>query len=238
MEQTNQIQNHPESAEQPLALSPSAQMRVANDVAAVCGEIVKKTAISIQGKQYIRVEGWESIACAYGCVAGSRDVERTPDGYRAVGELRRIQDGVLIATSEGFVGTDEIKWFGGEKDVWDKVERQMVRKTIPKRDDYAIRAMAQTRAISRVCRSAFAHVVVLIDASLSTTPAEEIPDEGFVNHTQPTEKEIVERQERREAAQAVSGTHQSEQDLVDAANLAFAEAATPKRKKKSTGGQK
>jgi RNase H-fold protein (predicted Holliday junction resolvase) len=33
--------------------------------------------------------------------------------------------------------------------------------------------MAQTRAISRVCRSAFAHCVVLIDADLSTTPAEE-----------------------------------------------------------------
>jgi hypothetical protein len=43
----------------------------------------------------------------------------------------------------------------------------------PRRYDYAIRAMAQTRGISRVCRSAFAHVVVLIDAELSTTPAEE-----------------------------------------------------------------
>jgi hypothetical protein len=37
--------------------------------------------------------------------------------------------------------------------------------------------MAQTRAISRVCRSAFAHVVVLIDKELSTTPAEEVPRE-------------------------------------------------------------
>jgi hypothetical protein len=39
--------------------------------------------------------------------------------------------------------------------------------------------MAQTRAISRVCRSAFAHVVVLIDSDLSTTPAEEVPFDGF-----------------------------------------------------------
>ncbi len=52
-------------------------------------------------------------------------------------------------------------------------------KTYQKRPDYAIRAMAQTRAISRACRSAFAHVVVMIDASLSTTPAEEVPDHGF-----------------------------------------------------------
>jgi hypothetical protein len=37
--------------------------------------------------------------------------------------------------------------------------------------------MAQTRAISRVCRSAFAFVVVLIDSDLSTTPAEEIAED-------------------------------------------------------------
>jgi hypothetical protein len=39
--------------------------------------------------------------------------------------------------------------------------------------------MAQTRAISRACRSAFAHVVVMMNAGLSTTPAEEVPMEGF-----------------------------------------------------------
>src|SRR3546814_8677098 len=39
--------------------------------------------------------------------------------------------------------------------------------------------MAQTRAISRACRSAFAHVVVMMKAGLETTPAEEIPSGGF-----------------------------------------------------------
>jgi hypothetical protein len=34
--------------------------------------------------------------------------------------------------------------------------------------------MASTRAISCVCRSAFAHVVVLMDAGLMTTPAKEV----------------------------------------------------------------
>ena len=47
------------------------------------------------------------------------------------------------------------------------------------RPTYAKRAMCQTRAISRACRSAFAHIVVLIDKSLSTTPAEEVPHGGF-----------------------------------------------------------
>ncbi len=40
---------------------------------------------------------------------------------------------------------------------------------------YARRGMAQTRAISRVCRGVFAFVVVLMKAGLRTTPAEEIP---------------------------------------------------------------
>ena len=39
--------------------------------------------------------------------------------------------------------------------------------------------MCQTRAMSRAARSAFAHVVVLIDSGLSTTPAEEVPCGGF-----------------------------------------------------------
>jgi hypothetical protein len=144
--------------EQQLALiKPEQLYKVATDVAGLCGEIVKKTAISIKGRKYVKVEGWEAIAAAHGYVAGARGVERVDTGFRCIGELRRINDGVLIAQSEGFVGDDEATW--------------------EKRNEYAIRAMAQTRAISRVCRSAFAHVVVLIDSELSTTPAEEMPRE-------------------------------------------------------------
>lgn len=210
--------------EQSLVISPSLQMRQATDVAGVCREIVTKTAITIQNRKYVKVEGWQSIATCHGCVAGSRDVEKIPGGYRAIGELRRIQDGVLIGQAEGFVGEDEVSWFGGEKELWDKVERKTVKRVLPPRPIYAIRAMAQTRAISRVCRSAFAHVVVLIDEKLSTTPAEEIPVDGFHDHTQPSDEEITERQERREKAQAAP--------KEDPINAALQEASTTSRKKK------
>lgn len=43
--------------------------------------------------------------------------------------------------------------------------------------------MAQTRAMSRACRSAFAHVVVMMNAGLATTPAEEVPHDGFDRDT-------------------------------------------------------
>jgi hypothetical protein len=139
--------------------SITSNWRQSTDVAHVCREIVNQTARNIGGRRYVQVEGWQSIATAYGCVASARDVEKIEGGYRAIGEVRRIDNGAVIATAEGFVGDDEATW--------------------GKRPVYARRAMAQTRAISRACRSAFAHVVVLIDKSLSTTPAEEVPEEGF-----------------------------------------------------------
>lgn len=144
--------------------------RLSTNAASLCSEIVKRTAVTIQGRRFVSVEGWQSIAVAHGCVASSGDVEVVPGGVRAIGYVRRMVDGMVLAQAEGFVGEDEVGWFGGtdSRGKW-----------YPARPMYAIRAMAQTRAISRACRSAFAHVVVLIDADLSTTPAEEaIPTEN------------------------------------------------------------
>lgn len=149
--------------------------RASTDAAEICRGIVVETAKPIQGRKYVCVEGWQAIAIAHGCAASSRDVEKVDGGIRAVGEVRRMSDGALIAQAEGFVGEDEPTWFGGETISYGKP------KVLPKRSDYAIRAMAQTRAISRACRSAFAHVVVMMNAGLATTPAEEVPDGGFDN---------------------------------------------------------
>lgn len=160
-----------ETALQLVKTNPGELMRMATDCAGVSREIVLKTAVNIQGRKYVKVEGWQAIAVAHGCVASSRDVEIVKGGVRAIGEVRRMSDGVLIATAEGFVGEDEPVWFGG---------KSAKGQELPKRAEYAIRAMAQTRSISRACRSAFAHVVVLIDSNLSTTPAEEVPPGGFI----------------------------------------------------------
>lgn len=146
----------------------AAHIRQATDVAGACREIVKATAQRIGQKDYVRVEGWQSIAVAHGCVASARDVERVEDGWRCIGEVRRMDTGQVIATAEGFLGDDEEMW--------------------AKRPTYAKRAMCQTRAISRACRSAFAHVVVLIDRNLSTTPAEEVPLGGFEEKQLNTDK--------------------------------------------------
>jgi hypothetical protein len=162
----------------------AAYQRQATDVAGACKAIVLKTSQNIQGRKYVRVEGWQSIATAHGCIASARDVERVEGGIRAIGEVRRMDTGATLATAEGFVGDDEPTW--------------------AKRPEYARRAMAQTRAISRACRSAFAHVVVLMDAGLETTPAEEVPAGGF-DDRQPVreiELEVLPPARQQQAEQA------------------------------------
>lgn len=156
--------------------------RASTDAAGICKDIVVATASNIQGRKYVCVEGWQAIAVAHGCTASARGVERVEGGVRAIGEVRRMSDGVVIAEAEGFVGEDEPTWFGGPSRG----------KTLPKRADYAIRAMAQTRAISRACRSAFAHVVVMMNAGLQTTPAEEVPAGGFEDREERPRERVVE----------------------------------------------
>lgn len=161
-------------------IQPAASVafyRQATDVASVCSEIVKRTAIEIQGRNFVPVEGWTSIAVAHGCIATIRSVEELPHGIKAVAEIRKISDGIVITAAEGYVGDDEPVWFGGPGTRWNRRTQREEEVIHKKRPDYAIRAMAQTRAISRACRTAFSHVVVMMANGLQTTPAEEMtPD--------------------------------------------------------------
>ena len=90
-------------------------------------------------------------------MASAVNITRCEGGIRATGQVRRIDTGEVIAEAEGFVGDDEKTW--------------------QKRPEFARRAMEQTRAINRACRSAFAFVVTMMDAGLETTPAEEMPSQ-------------------------------------------------------------
>lgn len=167
----------------PIQTSNAEVFRASTDAAGLCRDIVMKTAMTIQGRKYVKVEGWQAIAIAHGCVASAEDVHRISDegmtGFSAMGVIRRMSDGAEIARAEGFLGDDETMW--------------------TKRPVYARRAMAQTRAISRACRSAFAHVVVLIDGNLSTTPAEEVPMDGFDDASEQP-RNVTPRRETRSAA--------------------------------------
>lgn len=149
--------------------NPAANIKKSTDVAGACKEIVTRTSIKIQNKKYVPVEGWMAIATAHGCNLSAADVRAIDGGISARGVVRRISDGRILGEAEGFVGDDEKTWAN--------------------RPLFARRAMAQTRAMSRAARSVFAHVVVLMDAGLETTPAEEMGHEIEVK--QAPQREII-----------------------------------------------
>lgn len=139
---------------------PSALHHGLRVLAHVVKEEVLKQTITIQGRRYIKVEGWGMLANAAGFIPGVSEVRPEGDGFVATAELRKADTGAVLAKAEGFCGRDEPRW-----------------KNAP---TYAVRSMAQTRALSKVVRSALASVVPLMGVSdLSATPAEEVPEGGF-----------------------------------------------------------
>jgi hypothetical protein len=169
---------------EPRERTPAQYIAQVTDVAAACKSIVATSVQLIQGKKYLKVEAWQAIAIAHGCVASSRGVERVETGYSAIGEVRRVDTGAVIATAEGFVGDDERMWAS--------------------RPEFARRAMAQTRAISRACRSAFAHVVVAMNAGLETTPAEEMDGVGHIHANGHSAPAAAERKPPRQVKPAAT----------------------------------
>lgn len=154
--------------------NPIANIKKSTDVAGACKEIVTRTSIKIQNRKYVPVEGWMAIATAHGCNLSATDVKQVDGGISAKGIVRRISDGIILGEAEGFVGDDEKTWSN--------------------RPLFARRAMAQTRAMSRAARSVFAHVVVLMDAGLETTPAEEMGHEIEIKPVASTpQREIIQQ---------------------------------------------
>lgn len=156
---------------QTIENNPIANIKKSTDVAGACKEIVSRTSIKIQNKKYVPVEGWMAIATAHGCNLSATDVKQVDGGISARGLVRRISDGIILGEAEGFVGDDEKTWSN--------------------RPLFARRAMAQTRAMSRAARSVFAHVVVLMDAGLETTPAEEMGHEIEVKSVSTPQREKI-----------------------------------------------
>jgi hypothetical protein len=149
----------------PHELAATEYHRRATDVAGLVRAIVTGKAVQIGPRKYVPVDAYQAIANAMGCVASARDVRRVEGGYTAIGEVKRLSDGKVLAEGEGFVGDDEPKWKNGP--------------------EYARRSMVQTRAIGRACRAAFAFVVPMIDLGLSSTTAEEMEGINTGSETPP-----------------------------------------------------
>jgi hypothetical protein len=111
---------------------------------------------NIQGREHVLVAGWQTLGSMLGVVpvvAWTRPLEDN-NGWEARVEARTL-DGRTVGAAEAMCTKDERTW--------------------KKRDDYALRSMAQTRATSKALRGPLGFIITL--AGYSDTPAEEMPSD-------------------------------------------------------------
>ena len=112
----------------------------------------RKLTTNIQGREHVRVEGWTLLGTMLGVFPVVEWTRPVADGWEARVEAK-TRDGAVVGAAEAECLRTERTW-----------------KT---RDDYAIRSMAQTRAVSKALRGPLGFVVTL--AGYEATPAEEMP---------------------------------------------------------------
>lgn len=136
---------------------PAAIIERATQHAKALADVIKdrKLYSNIQGKNYVRVEGWTLLGSMLGVfpvLEWTRPIEK---GWMARVEARTL-NGQLVGAAEAQCTKDERNW--------------------KSRDDYAIQSMAQTRATAKALRIPLGFVMEL--AGYNATPAEEIPFES------------------------------------------------------------
>lgn len=110
--------------------------------------------VTMQGKKYVKVEGWNVLGSMLGFTPREVAVTECDDGsYMAVVELISVRSGASMVQASALCGMDERRWKTAER--------------------YARRSMAITRATGKAYRMAFSWIVGL--AGYEPTAAEEMP---------------------------------------------------------------
>ena len=131
----------------------------------LAGVIEKQKLFSmIQGKRFVKVEGWVTLATLRGCLPREVEVQELPEGrYVAIVELVRMSDGAVLTRASAECG-------GAGDTIW------------MSRPSNARRSMAITRATGKAARVAFSWVMAL--AGFEVTPAEEMDHVGGQSQTE------------------------------------------------------
>ncbi len=112
----------------------------------------QKLTSNISGKEHVRVEGWTLLGTMLGVFPVVEWTRPIAGGWEARVEARTLA-GQVVGAAEAQCDREERTW--------------------KSRDDYALRSMAQTRAVSKALRGPLGFVVTL--AGFEATPAEEMP---------------------------------------------------------------
>lgn len=140
-----------------LSTDPMEQLNEARQRARVLVEMVNEQGLARNfggERDHVSVEGWQFLASQFGLIPDIEWTKELDDGWEARAKLVRLSDGVTISHAEAECRRTEKRGF------WHSAE------------PYAIRSMAQTRAVSKVCRIALSSVMVL--GGFAATPAEEM----------------------------------------------------------------
>lgn len=140
-----------------LTLPPREMIEAATEYAEVLADVIEKQKLYtvIQGKKYVRVDGWLTLGTMLGFTAREKRVTKLEDGsYEAEVELIRYSDGVVLGGASALCSVDEKRWGSA--------------------DAYARRSMSITRAVGKAYRINFSWVLSL--AGYEVTPEEEMPE--------------------------------------------------------------
>ena len=141
----------------PPALIPGGPTEIverATEMANVLRDVIESRTLyaNIQGKKHVTVEGWTTLGAMVG-VFPSVEWTRAVEGGWEARCIAKTMAGNTVGAAEAQCTRSENAWRN--------------------RDDYALRSMAQTRAVSKAMRVALSWVMAL--AGFEPTPAEEMP---------------------------------------------------------------
>lgn len=134
--------------------TPLARVTFARQVAAALAPVITEGHLyaTIQNRKHVLYEGWTTLGQMLGVFPVTVWSRPLQNGYEARVEAR-TRTGQVVGAAEAECTRDETTW--------------------AKRDDYALRSMAQTRAGSKALRMCLGFIVTL--AGFDATPAEEMP---------------------------------------------------------------
>jgi hypothetical protein len=141
---------------------PAEMIRQATEAANQLMAVVSKAGLKMRigSKDYLKVEAWTTLGVMVGCTARTEWSRPVENGWEAAVEVVNAA-GVVIGRAEAECLRSEANW--------------------KNRDDYAVRSMAQTRAMGKALRMPLGWIAVL--AGFEATPAEEMPAQAA---TEPT----------------------------------------------------
>lgn len=138
-------------------MEPKEQIAKATEMANALADVIEKQKLysNIQGKKYVKVEGWELLGAFLGILPRESSVVRYEDGsYEARVDLIRTANGCVVGGASAVCGVDEKRWKGA--------------------DEFARRSMAVTRAVGKAYRCSFSWILTL--SGYDPTPAEELEE--------------------------------------------------------------